>query len=242
MTKENSLLKDLVKSTRALKNPTKARNMLRFFKTGVGQYGEGDIFLGLVSAQVGEIVKKYRELPLSGCLELLKSKYHEERMIALQILVYQFKHAKEDSVKKKIFNIFIKNTKYINNWDLVDCNVEHVIGEYLYDKPKDLLYKFALSKDLWERRIAIISTFNYIKKGEAEETLKIAEMLLNDKHDLIHKAVGWMLREVGKRCDEKILLGFLDKYSKQMPRTMLRYSLERLDESKRKYYMLKEKQ
>ncbi len=210
---------------------------MRFFKTGAGQYGEGDIFLGLNSAQVGGLVKKYRDLPLSDCLELLTSKYHEERMIALQIMVHQYKRSIDDSVRKKIFNIFINNTKYINNWDLVDANVEHVIGAYLYDKSKDLLYKFAVSNDLWERRISIISTFNYIKKGESKETLKIAGMLLDDKHDLIHKAVGWMLREVGKRCDEKILCDFLDKYSTQMPRTALRYSIERLDMDKKKFYM-----
>ena len=225
------------KSISLLANKTTALNLQRFFKTGKGDYGEGDVFLGLKAAQIKEVVKKYRELPLVDCIRLLHSKYHEHRMIALQILVSKYNRSESEALKQRIFNIFLQNTKYINNWDLVDTTVEHVIGAYLYDKDKSILYKFACSDLLWERRISIISTFNYIKRGEYEETLKIATMLLQDKHDLIHKAVGWMLREVGKRCDELVLTAFLDAYATAMPRTMLRYSIERLPKEKYMYYL-----
>lgn len=225
------------KSIRLLANKTTALNLQRFFKTGKGAYGEGDVFLGLKATQIKEVVKKYRDLPLVDCIRLLHSKYHEHRMIALQILVGKFNRSESDALKQRIFNIFLQNTKYINNWDLVDTTVEHVIGAYLYDKEKDVLYAFANSTLLWERRIAIIATFNYIKRGEYKETLKIAKLLLSDKHDLIHKAVGWMLREVGKRCDEKILTDFLDEYATKMPRTTLRYSIERLPKDKYYYYL-----
>lgn len=231
------MLLQSLKTTQQLKSDETAGNLKRFFKTGKGGYGEGDVFLGLKSAQVGEVVKNYSDLPLTDCIKLLHSKYHEERMIALQILVSKYKRAKSETEKKRIFGIFLKNTKYINNWDLVDANVEHVIGDYLYDKEKDTLCAFAKSTLLWERRIAIISTFNYIKRGEYKETLKIAKMLMRDKHDLIHKAVGWMLREVGKRCDEKVLTDFLNEYATKMPRTMLRYSIERLPKDKYYYYL-----
>jgi 3-methyladenine DNA glycosylase AlkD len=231
------LLIAIQKSIRLLANKTTALNLQRFFKTGKGAYGEGDVFLGLKATQIKEVVKKYRDLPLVDCIRLLHSKYHEHRMIALQILVGKFNRSESDALKQRIFNIFLQNTKYINNWDLVDTTVEHVIGAYLYDKEKDVLYAFANSTLLWERRIAIIATFNYIKRGEYKETLKIAKLLLSDKHDLIHKAVGWMLREVGKRCDEKILTDFLDEYATKMPRTTLRYSIERLPKDKYYYYL-----
>lgn len=231
------MYEELVSYIRAKADTGAAENLKHFFKTGKGDYGEGDMFLGLKSAQVGEVVKKYKDLPLRDCTKLLHSKYHEERTIALGILVSRYKRSNSETEKGKIYNIFMKNTKYINNWDLVDANVEHVIGDYLYTKEKDVLYVFAKSTLLWERRIAIISTFNYIKRGEYKETLKIAKMLMHDKHDLIHKAVGWMLREVGKRCDEKILIDFLDEHATEMPRTMLRYSIERLPKDKYYYYL-----
>ena len=222
---------------RSCRNKEKELVLKRFFKTAKGEYGEGDKFLGLVSAQIHHIVKRWSDLPISDCIKLLHSSYHEERMIALQILGLKYKKTMLESEKTKIFQIYINNTKYINNWDLVDVNVEHVIGEYLYNKDKALLYNFARSTLLWERRISIISTFTYIKRGEPEHTLQIAKILLKDKHDLIHKAVGWMLREVGKRCDENILTEFLDTYCLLMPRTMLRYSIERLPKEKYYYYL-----
>jgi len=228
---------DLEKQIRKLENDERGSSLQRFFKTGNGEYGEGDVFLGLVSAQIGEFVRKYCELPVRDCIKLLHSKYHEERMVALQILVSKFKKADLAQEKKEIFEVFINNTAYINNWDLIDVNVPYVIGEYLYDRDKAILYSFAKSESLWERRIAIISTLAFIKRGMSKETVNIAKMLLNDTHDLIHKAVGWMLREVGKRCDEKVLTNFLDTHATKMPRTMLRYSMERLPKDKYYYYL-----
>lgn len=234
---EGVLLRELKHDTHRLQSRDKQISLMRFFKTDKGEHGEGDKFLGLVSAQIADLTKKYSALSLSECVKLLHSQYHEERMLALRILVSKFNKSKLEIERKKIFDIFVKNTKYINSWDLVDANVEHVIGEYLYDKKKDLLYTFANSSLVWERRISIIATFNYIKRGEYKETLKIAQILLTDNHDLIHKAVGWMLREVGKRCDEQILTHFLDQHATMMPRTMLRYSIERLPKDKFYYYL-----
>ncbi|PIZ28046.1 DNA alkylation repair protein, partial [Candidatus Berkelbacteria bacterium CG_4_10_14_0_8_um_filter_35_9_33_8] len=188
--------------------------------------------------QIRSIVRKYwKETNLKVAEELLHSKYHEMRMCALLILVERYK--KIASEREKIFRIYIASAKYINNWDLVDLTAPQIVGGYLADKPKTILYQFAKSKNLWERRIAILTTFNYIYQGESQETIKIARILLHDPHDLIHKAVGWMLREVGKRVDEKILTNFLDKRYKEMPRTMLRYAIEKLSEKKRKYYLSK---
>jgi len=194
--------------------------------------------LGIKVPQIRSIVRKYwKETNLKVAEELLHSKYHEMRMCALLILVERYK--KIASEREKIFRIYIASAKYINNWDLVDLTAPQIVGGYLADKPKTILYQFAKSKNLWERRIAILTTFNYIYQGESQETIKIARILLHDPHDLIHKAVGWMLREVGKRVDEKILTNFLDKRYKEMPRTMLRYAIEKLSEKKRKYYLSK---
>jgi len=194
--------------------------------------------LGIKVPQIRSIVRKYwKETNLKVAEELLHSKYHEMRMCALLILVERYK--KIASEREKIFRIYIASAKYINNWDLVDLTAPQIVGGYLADKPKTILYQFAKSKNLWERRIAILTTFNYIYQGESQETIKIARILLHDPHDLIHKAVGWMLREVGKRVDEKILTNFLDKRYKEMPRTMLRYSIEKLSKTKRKHYLSK---
>ena len=218
--------------------PSKTQQLQRFFKTGKDEYGEGDVFLGIKVPQIRSIVRKYwKETNLKVAEELLHSKYHEMRMCALLILVERYK--KIASEREKIFRIYIASAKYINNWDLVDLTAPQIVGGYLADKPKTILYQFAKSKNLWERRIAILTTFNYIYQGESQETIKIARILLHDPHDLIHKAVGWMLREVGKRVDEKILTNFLDKRYKEMPRTMLRYAIERLPEETRKYYLAK---
>jgi len=218
--------------------PSKTQQLQRFFKTGKDEYGEGDGFLGIKVPQIRSIVRKYwKETNLKVAEELLHSKYHEMRMCALLILVERYK--KIASEREKIFRIYIASAKYINNWDLVDLTAPQIVGGYLADKPKTILYQFAKSKNLWERRIAILTTFNYIYQGESQETIKIARILLHDPHDLIHKAVGWMLREVGKRVDEKILTNFLDKRYKEMPRTMLRYAIEKLSEKKRKYYLSK---
>ncbi len=214
-------------------SPSRALNSQRFFKTGKGQYGEGDIFLGLTVPQCRIIAKEFRDISLSEIEKHLSSKFHEERLIALLILVAQYMKSPD---KKKIVDFYLAHTTHINNWDLVDLSAHKIVGEFLQDKDKRLLYELAKSNYLWERRIAIISTFAFIKEGHFEDSLKIAKLLMKDRHDLIHKACGWMLREVGKK-DIHVLERFLDEHHKQMPRTMLRYSLERLSEEKRRYYM-----
>jgi len=227
-------LTNLRREIKSLADPERAKHSLRFFRTGPGEYGEGDKFLGLTVPQCRQLVRKYKDLSLSDITELLHSEYHEERLIALLLLVHNFS---KDS--QKIYDLYLKSTKYINNWDLVDLTAPRIVGEYLLDKPVDILFKLAKSKSLWERRIAILATFAFIYKGEPKPTLKIAEMLLHDKEDLIHKAVGWMLREVGKRCGQKPLTDFLNQHYKSMPRTMLRYSIERFPEKTRKEYLLR---
>lgn len=227
---------DVKNSLKKLVVPGKAQTLQRFFKTGKGEYAEGDIFIGVMAPSMKATVKKYATLPIAEAVKLLHSKIHEERMVALLILVAQYKKG-DEKLKQKIFDIYLSNTKYINNWDLVDLTAEHIVGEQLRNGSKQTLYKFAKSKSLWERRISILSTFAYIKTGESKETLKIAKMLLNDEHDLIHKAVGWMLREVGKRASINDELKFLEQHGKNMPRTMLRYAIERFPQNLRKKMM-----
>ena len=229
-------VEEIRKALIKLSDPQKAKILARFFKTGPGQYGESDQFIGVTVPNTRLIVKKYNDLSLSELEALIKSPIHEERLCTLLILVDQFE--KGDSKKQdKIFKFYLKNTSYINNWDLVDLSADKIIGAYLTDKPKDILFKLAKSKNLWERRIGILATFHFIKKGDAKYTLKIAGILMGDNHDLIHKAVGWMLREVGKRCGKKILTDFLDEYSTLMPRTILRYAIERFPEPQRQKYL-----
>lgn len=211
----------------------KAKTLQRFFKTGKGEYAEGDVFIGVMVPNIRKVAKKYSDLAISETLTLLHSKIHEERLVALFILLAKYKNG-DEKLKDKIYKLYLANTKYINNWDLVDLTAEHIVGSYLINKPKQTLYDLAKSSNLWEKRISIISTFAYIKRGESKETFKIAKMLLHDEHDLIHKAVGWMLREVGKRVSYDEELIFLKKYYKTMPRTMLRYAIERFSEPLRK--------
>lgn len=227
---------EIQKHLRLLASKEKAAILSRFFKTGRGQYGEGDIFLGITVPQIRKTAKLFKDLELTEVKNLLRSKYHEERMTALFILVGQYKRG-DEAAKEKIFRMYLANTRHINNWDLIDQTAEHIVGKYLEDRPKTLLYKLARSRSLWERRIAILSTFAYIKEGRCDETLKIARILLNDGHDLIHKAVGWMLREAGKKCSMKKEEAFLKRYYMAMPRTMLRYAIERFQESKRLAYL-----
>lgn len=216
-------------------NPKQAIILQRFFKTGKGEYGEGDVFYGIKVPVLRSIAKQFRDLSLSDLKLLISSKVHEERLIAAFILVDQFKKGDEKK-RKLIFNFYLKNRQGINNWDLVDLSAPQIIGEYLLDKEKDLLYKFAHSNKLWEKRIAVLSTFTFIRNHFFEDTLNICEILLNDKHDLIHKAAGWMLREVGKR-DLAAEEEFLQKNYKIMSRTMLRYAIEKFPEKKRKAYL-----
>ena len=217
------------------KNDSQAVILQRFFKTGKGEYGEGDVFYGIKVPTQRKIVKTFNDLSLNGIKVLIHSSIHEERLIAVLILVEQFKKADLKN-QKKLFNFYLKNRKGINNWDIVDLSAPNIVGNYLLDKDKSLLYKFARSKNLWEKRIAILSTFTFIRNGFYNDALKISKTLLNDKHDLIHKAVGWMLREIGKR-DLKVEEEFLAMHYKEMPRTMLRYSIEKFPEKKRKKYL-----
>lgn len=212
-----------------------AEILKRFFKTGKGQYGEGDDFLGIKVPVNRKIVKKNLDLNTNELGLLLRSKYHEERLAALFVIVEKYSKASETE-KEEIFDFYMNNRKGINNWDLVDLSAPAVVGAYLYNKEKSVLFEFAKSRSLWDRRIAVISTFYFIKKGEYDVTLQIAEILLKDEHDLIHKAVGWMLREIGKR-DLRTEESFLEKYYKVMPRTMLRYAIEKFPQQKRQRYL-----
>ena len=232
------MLEAIKKELQDLANEEQAKNLQRFFKTGKGEYGEGDIFLGIKVPIQREIAKKYSGLSLPKIQELLKSKTHEHRLTGLIILSNKYKESKEEE-KVNIFNFYLKNTKNINNWDLVDITAPNIVGHFLFDKKKNILYDLARSADLWERRIAIVSTFDFIRKQEFQETLALSEILLDDKHDLIHKAVGWMLREIGKK-DKAVLENFLKQHYKIMPRTMLRYAIEHFPEEKRKMYLLGE--
>src|SRR3989344_132353 len=216
---------------RKIADRERVKVLQRFFKTGKGEYGEGDKFLGVTVPKLRELAKKYQGIALAEVKNLLHSKIHEERLLALLILVSKFQAGKEQE-RGKIYNIYLKNTKYVNNWDLVDLSADKIAGEYLRGKSKNILYKLAKSKNLWERRIAILATFTFIKDNKFSEALKIAEILLEDKEDLIHKAVGWMLREVGRR-NTKSEEDFLKKHCQNMPRTMLRYAIEKFPKRKR---------
>ena len=207
----------------------------KFFKTGKGEYGEGDIFLGLTVPEQRILAGKYTNLVLDDVKKLLESKYHEHRLMGLFILVYKYEKSNEKE-KAGIKDFYLENKHKGNNWDLVDCIADKILGKHLIDKDKKVLYELAKSESIWDRRIAIISTFEFIKNGKFEDTLKISKILLKDEHDLIHKAVGWMLREIGKR-DLETLEKFLKRHYKKMPRTMLRYAIEKFPEIKRKKYL-----
>ncbi|MCX6779298.1 MAG: DNA alkylation repair protein [Candidatus Magasanikbacteria bacterium] len=224
------------KKLRQMAKKEKALTLARFFKTGPGQYAEGDKFLGVVVPQIRSLVKKNTDLSLKDILKLVHSPFHEERLLGLLIMVAQYPLASQEK-KQQLFKMYIKNTRYINNWDLVDLTAEHIVGAYLEKTNKKIIWQLAKSSNLWEKRIAILSTFKYIKKGQPDLTLSIAKELMRDKHDLIHKAIGWMLREVGKRCSQAKEEEFLSQYGRLMPRTALRYAIERLPTSKKKYFM-----
>lgn len=235
--RDYSMLDRIKAEIRKHSNPEKAKILSRFFKTGKGEYGEGDIFLGISVPQSRCIAKKFSGLPFRDVKALLKSKIHEERLVALLILVHDYQSGSEKQ-KNDIFDFYLKNTKYINNWDLVDLSSEKIVGAFVFDKQKDILYRLAKSENIWERRISIVATFHFIKNNQFSDTLKIAELLLGDKHDLIQKAVGWMLREVGKRS-LKTEEQFLERHYRSMPRTALRYAIERFPDGKKRSYMKK---
>lgn len=217
-------------------NSAQVAHLKKFFKTGKGQYGEGDQFIGLTVPQQRTIAIQFQELPLNDISHLLKSPIHEERLTALFILVLRFKKSDENK-RKEIYNFYHKHSKCINNWDLVDASAYHIVGGYLHGKEKAVLRKLAKSKNLWERRIAMVATWYDIQQGRHETAIEIARMLLNDQHDLMHKAVGWMLREVGKRASQQALEEFLCQHCTTMPRTALRYAIERFPPEKRRQYL-----
>jgi 3-methyladenine DNA glycosylase AlkD len=220
-------------------DPDKAKFLCRFFKCGAGEYAEGDVFLGIQVPIVRNIARHNLNTPLNELRELLKSEYHEARLCAFLIASMQFKKASENQ-RCHIYDFFISNTQYANNWDLVDVTYPNVVGVYLLDKDRTALYELAGSNNLWKRRIAIVSTVAFIRKNDFFDTIALSEILLSHKHDLIHKAVGWMLREVGKR-DREILSAFIEKNSMKMPRTTLRYAIEHYPEDMRQYFLNKDK-
>lgn len=227
--------KEIQSRLKKLGSPAKARELRRFFKTGKGQYGEGDIFLGVTVPVQRKLAREFSGLPMREVSKLLKSVIHEERLTALLILVDRFRKADVPG-REKMYNFYMKNIRYVNNWDLVDLSSHCIIGAHLYDGDRSPIYELARSDNIWERRAAIVSTFYFIAKGDLTDTFRISRMLLKDEQDLIHKAVGWMLREAGKR-DTARLEEFLIKHYKTMPRTMLRYSIEKFSEEKRQAYL-----
>ena len=232
-------LSHLYSDIKKASDPLRAEAVSRFFKTGKGEYGEGDVFVGLTVPQSRVLALTYKELPLSDVKKLLISKVHEERLIALLLLVHNFKKG-DKATRKEIYDLYLSHTQHINNWDLVDLSAEYIVGMHLFSNPSALkiLTKLAHSELIWDRRIAIMATFHWIKKGTSDMTFTISDILLHDNHDLIQKAVGWMVREVGKRVSDKDEEAFLKPRYKTMPRTMLRYAIERFPKEKRKRYLL----
>jgi 3-methyladenine DNA glycosylase AlkD len=226
---------EITKRLEALADKEKSKVLQGFFKTGPGQYGEGDIFLGITVPVLRKFAKELQGVSVNDAKSLLKSAIHEERLLAILLLVQAYSLG-SDSLKKNIYTFYLKSTKYINNWDLVDLSAPKIVGNYLQDKSRKPLVMLARSRDLWKKRIAILATFHFIKQSEYSDTLKISDLLIGDEHDLIHKAVGWMLREVGKR-DLRTEEQYLRRRYKKMPRTMLRYAIERFPEFKRQQYM-----
>jgi 3-methyladenine DNA glycosylase AlkD len=222
---------DVQKQLAQLGNSQAALFSQRFFKTGVGEYGEGDLFRGIRVPMLRSVAKNHKKLALPETLKLLCSAYHEDRLVALLILIQHFVNA-SDAGRAEIYRFYLKNTRFINGWDLVDASAPQIVGAFLWDKDRIVLRKLARSRNLWERRIAILATFHFIKRGEFNDTLEIASQLLSDGEDLIHKAVGWMLREVGKQ-NMKVEEDFLRRHCHHMPRTMLRYAIEKFPEAKR---------
>ena len=234
--KNNMSLAQLISHLDQQRDLIRATNLARFFKTGKGEYGEGDQFLGLIVPQIREAVRLYwREISFSDLDELLASPYHEHRLTGLLILVKQYEKG-DDGIKKSIYDFYLAHLTRINNWDLVDLSAPNIVGDYLSTHPRNILYHYARSPHLWTRRIAILSTFAFIRARDYADSLAIAEILLHDPHDLIHKAAGWMLREIGNR-DLPTLFSFLDQHATVMPRTMLRYAIEKLEPTKRQHYM-----
>lgn len=227
---------DAQKEIRQLADDTIAEHSLRFFKTAKGEYGHGDLFLGIRVPVLRKLAKKYKNLSLRDTKTCIKSKYHEERLFGLLVLMNAFEASGDEEERGRLYDIYVKHFKYINNWDLVDVTAPRMVGQYLINKERGILYQWAKSKDLWARRIAIVSTHWFIRKGDLRDVFCLAKILLNDKQDLIHKAVGWMLREAGKK-DSARMERFLKRHYKEMPRTMLRYTIEKIPEKRRQSYL-----
>lgn len=228
-------LDDLRRDLRAAADPADAASLRRFFRTGPGDYGEGDRFLGIRVPALRRRVRAWRGLPHDQVLELLRSEWHEERLLALLLLVEQYRRGTPEQ-RERIFAAYLASTRWINNWDLVDSSAPQIVGAHLEGGDRSRLDRLAGSERLWERRIAVLATFHFIRRGEHGPTLRLAERLLGDRHDLIHKAVGWMLREVGRR-ELPALEAFLQRHQAAMPRTMLRYAIEKLPEARRQWYL-----
>lgn len=229
--------KQFIDELMSLRSAAEVKNLQRYFKSGAGEYGEGDEFAGVRMGKVFALAKKYQHLSPAEIEELLENPIHEVRAGAVSVMDFQARDKKTPAARKKeLFDLYVRRHDRINNWDLVDRSAPFVVGGYLSDKPRKILYKLARSKNVWERRTAIVSTWYFIRQGDIEDTFKLAELLLNDKHDLIHKAAGGWLREAGKR-DPKRLLSFLDQHAATMPRTFLRYAVERLDKKTRGHYL-----
>jgi 3-methyladenine DNA glycosylase AlkD len=229
--------REFAKRVEVHRSASELAKIQRYFKSGKGEYGEGDVFIGVRMGQLFQIAKEFVLMPPAEIEKLLASKIHEMRAGAMSIMNQQARNRKTpESRRKELFDLYLRRSDRINNWDLVDLGAPYVVGGYLVDKPRDLLYKLARSKNMWERRTAIVSTFYFIRQGDIEDTFNIAEVLINDKEDLIHKATGGWLREAGKK-DRDRLLKFLDKHAATMPRTMLRYAIERLDPKLREHYL-----
>jgi 3-methyladenine DNA glycosylase AlkD len=224
---------EVLKSLREKASEERRLRNQSYFKMGPGQYSEGDVFIGVSMPDIRSVVKSHPETTMKEVETLIQSQIHEERMTALIFLVTRYPKNREE-----IYRFYLKHMHHVNNWDLVDLSAPHIVGAYHFGRGSDKLYEWALSENLWVRRISVVATQHFIKKGLFEPTLRLAEMLLKDEEDLMHKAVGWMLREVGKK-DERALEGFLERFVSEMPRTMLRYSLERLEPEKRRYFMSK---
>lgn len=216
----------------------KAVVLARFFKTGKGEYAEGDVFIGVTVPKQRALARTFRDLPLAEVTTLLASKVHEERLTALLILVSRFERG-DDETKREVVDLYLANLKHVNNWDLVDSSAPQILGEWLLTRDRRLLRKLAVSKDLWERRVAMLSTYAFIRAGEHEDAFAIARLLMHDGHDLLHKAVGWMLREVGKRVDAELLRAFLREHASELPRTALRYAIEHFSPEERALWMQK---
>jgi 3-methyladenine DNA glycosylase AlkD len=232
-------LDELKQKLDSLADPINQQQTQGFFKTGKGDYAEGDIFLGIRTPMLRKLAAQYQDLSLDDAEQLLQSPIHEQRSIALMLWVAQFPKA-DKTQQQRLFERYLQNTKFINNWDLVDISAPTLVGQYLLEKEREILYKLVASESLWERRIAVVATLTFIRHQQFEDILKFAKLLLNEPHDLIHKAVGWMLREAGKQ-NLSVLKAFIDEYDTQLPRTTLRYAIEHFDEEQRQFHLKRKK-